>query len=161
MSTPPLRIALSAEEDKTLQELSQASSAPRRSRERAEVLRLNHRGWSTQQIAEYLDWRVATVRQAIYRWRDQGLMGLWDQPRSGRPPRLTAEDWAHLRHCLDEEEQTYTSGQLVEELETRGVQLSRRQLRRLLKKNDIAGNGLVSPIVGNKTPLNGLESRQN
>lgn len=126
MSPPPLRIALSAEEDKTLQELSQASTAPRRTRERAEALRLNHRGWPTQQIAEYLDWRVATVRQAIYRWRDQGLMGLWDQPRSGRPPRLSTEDWAHLHHCLDEEEQTYTSAQLVEELETRGVQLSRR-----------------------------------
>lgn len=135
MSPPGLRIELSAEEDKTLHELAQASTVPRRTRERAEVLRLNHRGWTTQQIAEYLDWRVATVRSAIYRWRDQGLMGLWDQKRSGRPPRLSDVDWAHLHHCLDKEEQTYTSAQLVKELEEkRGVQLSRRQLRRLLKK---------------------------
>ena len=135
MSPPGLRIQLSAEEDKTLHELAQACTVPRRTRERAEVLRLNHRGWTTQQIAEYLDWRVATVRTAIYRWRDQGLMGLWDQPRSGRPPRLNDGDWAHLRHCLENEEQTYTSAQLVEELEKRrGVYLSRRQLRRLLKK---------------------------
>ena len=134
MSPPGLRIELSAEEDKTLHELAQASTVPRRTRERAEALRLNHRGWTTQQIAEYLDWRVATVRTAIYRWRDQGLMGLWDQTRSGRPSRLSDEDWAHLRHCLEQEEQTYTSGQLVEELEKRGVALSRRQLRRLLKK---------------------------
>lgn len=134
MSPPGLRIELSAEEDQTLHELAQASRVPRRTRERAEALRLNHRGWTTQQIAEYLDWRVATVRQAIYRWRNQGLMGLWDQPRSGRPPRLNDDDWAHLRHCLDKEEQTYTSAQLVEELDKRCVQLSRRQLRRLLKK---------------------------
>ena len=134
MSPPGLRVELSAEEDITLHELAQASTVPRRTRERAEVLRLNHRGWTTQQIAEYLDWRVATVRTAIYRWRDEGLMGLWDQPRSGRPSRLSDADWAHLRHCLEKQEQTYTSAQLVEELDKRGVQLSRRQLRRLLKK---------------------------
>ena len=152
MSRPGLRIQLSAEEDKTLHELAQASTVPRRTRERAEALRLNHRGWKTSEIAEYLDWRVATVRQAIYRWRDQGLMGLWDQSRSGRPSCLSDEDWAHLHHCLDQDEQTYTSRQLVEELNQRGVSLSRRQLRRLLKKKiSLETNPSVSSATARPT----------
>ncbi|MEP0912924.1 helix-turn-helix domain-containing protein [Leptolyngbya sp. GB1-A1] len=76
MTRPRLQVVLTAEEDRTLLELRTASSVPQRTKDRAEVLRLSHRGWTTEQIAEYFDWRVETVRETIYCWRKQGLEGL-------------------------------------------------------------------------------------
>lgn len=84
MTRPRLPAILTAEEDRTLLELRTASSVPQRTKDRAEVLRLSHQGWTTDKIAEYFGWRVETVRETLYRWRDQGLGGLWDAPRQGR-----------------------------------------------------------------------------
>jgi len=89
MSTPPLRVELSSEEDRTLQELRAAPGVPQRTKDRAEALRLSHRGWIPHQIAEYLGWQVATARRAIHRWQQDGLYGLWDSPRSGRRPQCS------------------------------------------------------------------------
>ena len=142
MSTPRLQVTLSAEEDRTLFELRRAETIPQRTKDRATALRLNHRGWTTEQIAEYLDWRVATVRQTIHRWRDQGLGGLWDSPREGRPRRWEEADMAYVETTIEESTTTVNSGQVVNKLEQeRKVTLSRRHLRRVLKKRAVAGNG--------------------
>ena len=141
MSPPFLQIELSSEEDKTLHELARAGSVPARTRERAEALRLSHRGWKPQQIADYFDWSVATARKTLVRWETDGLMGLWDKPRPGLTPRWSPEDMAHVDKLLKDQKQTYTSTQLVQELaEKRQVELSPRQMRRLLKKRVTDGS---------------------
>lgn len=135
MSTPPLRVDLSAEEDQTLQELRVAPGIPQRTKDRAEALRLSHRGWTPHQIAEYLGWQVATARTAIHRWQQAGLYGLWDRPRTGRPPRCSPAVIIALEQHLSVEERTVNSRQLVEHLaDVHGICLSRSHLRRLLKK---------------------------
>jgi transposase len=135
MSTPPLRVELSSEEDRTLQELRAAPGVPQRTKDRAEALRLSHRGWTPHQIAEYLGWQVATARRAIHRWQQDGLYGLWDSPRSGRRPQCSMAVITTLEKTLSAEERTVNSRQLVEHLaEVHGIHLSRGHLRRLLKK---------------------------
>jgi transposase len=135
MTRPLLQVTLNAEEDRTLLELRTSTSIPQRTKDRAEVLRLSHRGWTTEAIADYLDWQVETVRKTIYRWRKEGLGGLWDAPRTGRPPKWTEADIASLEQSLQQEGQTHNSHQLVRQLyQERTVSLSRRQLRRILKK---------------------------
>jgi transposase len=135
MSTPTLRVNLSGEEDRTLQELRTASGVPQRTKARAEALRLSHRGWTPHQIAEYLDWQVATARTTIHRWQQDGLYGLWDRPRSGRPPHCSAAIMTALTQQILNEERTVNSYQLVEHLaEVHDIHLSRGHLRRLLKK---------------------------
>ncbi len=152
MSPPFLQVALTPEEDKTLHELARASSVPARTRERAQALRLNHRGWKAEQIAEYFGWSPATARTTLYRWENDGLMGLWDQPRPGRTPRWSEEDMAHVDKLLQEQKQSYTSTQLVQELASeRQVELSPRQMRRLLKKRVIAGSGRGTRTGSSKT----------
>lgn len=137
MSTPTLRVNLSGEEDRTLQELRTASGVPQRTKARAEALRLSHRGWTPHQIAEYLDWQVATARTAIHRWQQHGLYGLyglWDRPRSGRPPHCSMAVMTSLTQHIAREERTVNSAQLVEHLaEVHDIHLSRGHLRRLLK----------------------------
>jgi len=148
MSTPTLRVALSSEEDRTLQELRTASGVPQRTKDRAEALRLSHRGWTPHQIGEYLGWQVATARTALHRWQQAGLYGLWDRPRSGRPPQCSTAVMTALTQHIANEERTVNSRQLVEHLaEVHDIHLSRGHLRRLLKKNDIGGNALATAIV--------------
>jgi transposase len=141
MTRPRLQAILTIEEDRTLLELRTATSVPQRTKDRAEVLRLSHRGWTTEKIAEYFDWRVETVRETFYRWRDQGLGGLWDAPRPGRRLRWQEADMVHLEQSLQQTAQTHNAKQLVHQLQQeRQVTLSPRHLRRILKKRATAGS---------------------
>ena len=152
MSTPWLQVSLTPEEDQTLFELRSAPAIPQRTKDRAEALRLNHRGWTPHQIAEYFNWQVATVRQAIHRWQDPGLYGLWDAPRQGRPRRWQEADRVSLEATIQQEERTVNSAQLVQQRhQDRHVGLSRRHLRRVLKKRAIAGNGHGTVTRGDRT----------
>ena len=162
MSTPRLQVTLSSDEDRTLFELRRADTVPQRTKDRATALRLNHRGWTTEEIGEYLDWQVATVRQTIHRWRDQGLGGLWDSPRAGRPRRWEEEDMAYVEATIEESTTAVNSRQLVTQLEQeREVTLSRRHLRRVLKKRAIAGNVHGTATRASKTLLFEPPSKQN
>ncbi len=162
MSTPRLQVTLSSEEDRTLFELRRAETVPQRTKDRATALRLNHRGWTTEQIAEYLGWQVATARQTIHRWRDQGLGGLWDSPREGRPRRWEEDDMAYVETTIKESTTTVNSRQLVNQLEQeREVTLSRRHLRRVLKKRAIGGNAHGTATRASKTRLSEPPSKQN
>ncbi|MEB3188816.1 MAG: helix-turn-helix domain-containing protein, partial [Snowella sp.] len=74
----PLKISLTKEEEITLRELSYAKVVPQRVKQRATALRLNALGLSVAQIAEHMDWAPQTVREAIHRWQEGGLYGLWE-----------------------------------------------------------------------------------
>ena len=136
-----LQINLSEAEDITLRELSLAASVPRRTRERAQALRLNHQGWQVSEIASFLDCSPQRIRVTIHRWEIQGLMGLWEAPGRGRPQRWSEADLALIETCLDEEPRTYTTEQLANHLyEHRQVKLSADRLGRILKKRPGAGS---------------------
>lgn len=151
MSSPPLRVFLTLEQDRTLFELRTATTVPQRSKDRAEVLRLSHRGWKVDKIAAYFGWSIPTVRETIHRWQRQGLGGLWDAPRAGRRPQWQEADLAHLEATLEQAPQTYSSAQLAEQLkQQRNVRLSRYQVQRILKKRALAGNAPAAAIDGCK-----------
>ncbi|MBW4552073.1 MAG: helix-turn-helix domain-containing protein [Aphanocapsa sp. GSE-SYN-MK-11-07L] len=78
-----LRVFLTAEEDRTLFELRTARTVPQRVKDRAEVVRLNAKGWYVEKIAVHFDWHVDTIREALRRWQKEGLEGLWDAPCPG------------------------------------------------------------------------------
>ena len=145
-----LRIILSEAEDITLRELSLAASVPRRTRERAQALRLNSQGWKVAEIATFLDCSPQRIRVTIHRWEIQGLMGLWEAPGRGRPQSWSDDDLEFVETCLDEEPRTYTTHQLANHLyEQRQVKLSADRLSRILKKR--AGAGSERAI--NRLPL--------
>ena len=135
MTSPPLRVFLTSEQERTLFELSKAPNVPQRTKDRSQALRLSSMGWKVDKIAVYLKWASSTVRTAIHRWKNRGLMGLWDAPRSGRKRKLLPENIELITEKLDKEQRTYNTRQLLEILATvNQVHLSERQLRRILKK---------------------------
>ena len=129
MSSPPLRVFLTSSQERTLFELSKAPNVPQRTKDRSQALRLSSMGWKVDKIAVYFKWADSTVRTAIHRWKNIGLMGLWDSPRSGRKRKWQPENIAEITEKLDKEKRTYNSRQLLEILATlNGVYLSERQL---------------------------------
>ena len=131
----PLRVKLSLEEEKTLKELEKASSVPYRTRNRAQMLKLNAKGINAPEIARIFDCHEHTVRAAIQRWLNKGLVGLWSDRGRGAKPKWKSEDIEYIETCLMEEERTYNSVQLARKLkQERAVNLSSDRLRRILKK---------------------------
>lgn len=129
-----LKITLTLDEDRTLEELELAKEVPRRTKRRASVLRLNSRGWTVKAIADYLGWAESTVRQTIHRWNKSGLLGLWDASGRGKKATWTDEDWQVLKQWLDEP-RSISSRQLSQRLaRERQVFLGAEQVRRILKK---------------------------
>ena len=130
-----LRAYLTPEEDRTLFELRTTTTVPQRVKDRAEVLRLSHRGWYVEQIADFFSWHLQTVRETLHRWQEKGLGGLWEAPGRGKQRRWSEADLEYLERLLAEEPRTYNSKQLAQKLwDDRQVKLSPGHLRELLKK---------------------------
>ncbi len=137
----PVRVVLTAEEDRTLRELRLATTVPQRTRDRAHMVRLNAQGWNAPALAEIFECCEHTVRASLKRWQTDGLSGLWDAPGRGDKPRWQEADLEYLEQCLEQEPRTYNSQQLAQKLrEQRQVTLSADRVRRLLKKRAFAGN---------------------
>lgn len=61
-----------------------------RERRRALAILGHHRGQSLSQLAALFAVRYATVHDWLRRWQGQGLTGLAEGLRAGRPPKLDA-----------------------------------------------------------------------
>ncbi|MBD2077290.1 helix-turn-helix domain-containing protein [Phormidium sp. FACHB-592] len=136
----PLQVKLTVEEDTTIRELSLATEVPRRTRQRAIVIRLNSAGWRVGQIAQHLQLHEHSVRRAIRQWQRVGLYGLWEKRRPGRQHSWHEADVKVVEQWL-QEEHSYTSPQLCPKLASeRQVHLSQRSMSRLLQKRGSVGN---------------------
>jgi transposase len=141
----PLRIILSEESDRTLQELRVAPRVAQQIKDRAHMVRLNAQGWNVPAIAEIFECQEQTVRETLRRWKNGGLGGLWDIPGRGMKRRWCEADLQYLEDRLDQEQRTYNSTQLSALLEQeRGVKLSADRIRRILQKRGSTGSAPVT-----------------
>lgn len=157
----PLRVYLSEAEDTELLEFQKQPGVPQRVKARAEMVRLNHYGWSVAKIAEYKHNSPHTVRASLHRWQNQGKTGLWERGNRGRKRQWQEADLQYLETSLQQEQRTYNAAQLAQKLAAeRGVILSSDRLRKLLKKRSGAGKGpdTLSPNI--PTPSSKLPSKR-
>ncbi len=90
--TVPLQLRpLSPDEARDLQALAQAQKVEARIRERARICWLAHQGRRVAEISATVGVGHRTVRRWIHRFNAEGLAGLTDAPRRGRPPMYTPE----------------------------------------------------------------------
>ncbi len=108
-------------------------------RRRAQAVELGSRGYRRTAIADLLNVHCETVSGWLDLWDTQGLRGLYDQPRSGRPPRFTPTEAEQVR--LEVEQSPRQLRPVQARLQARlGKTASRQTLRRVLKKS-MAGAG--------------------
>jgi transposase len=111
-----------------------------RVRERARIIRLLHRGQKHQEVADLLAISIGQVYWWHQRWRKEGLAGLSDKQRTGRPTIGTEEVRAQLEKLLETEPQelgyaftVWNAPRLLTYMkEEAGVQMHENTLRNIL-----------------------------
>jgi transposase len=83
--------AHSAEERAAVERVAHSRTAQARQVERAKVVLAALEGEGVGAIAQRFDLSPATVYLWLHRFEEQGLAGLADKPRGGRPPTYTRE----------------------------------------------------------------------
>lgn len=87
---------LTTEETQEVGRLARSRTAPARLVERARIVDLAARGWRAPGIADEVGVSQRTVRRWVKQFTAQGLAGLADAPRSGRPATYAPEDVGEL-----------------------------------------------------------------
>lgn len=77
---------LTEEEQAEINKRARSRTAEVREVERAQIVKLSSEGKAVKGIAAELGMREDKVRFWIHRFNDDGVAGLADEPRSGRPP---------------------------------------------------------------------------
>jgi transposase len=109
---------------------------------RAQAVRDVVKGQRLQTVSDTLHFTYSALRKWVYRFAHQGVHGLVDRPRSGRPPKVTCALEQHLQRLVEQdplEHGSLHSQWSCRELATvlareTGVQLGRESVRGVLKK---------------------------
>ena len=112
-------------------------------RQRAMGLRLLHEGESPKEVAEFLDVSQPTVYDWHHRWQREGLEGLANRPKSGRPMKATDNYITQLEETVEQDPQDlgyafsiWTTERLRLHLKAKtGIELKPTQFKALLKEN--------------------------
>jgi transposase len=131
----------------TEQELTAVETAIHRDkrpevRQRCIVIRLLHLGHKPEQIAEMQAVSKPTIYGWYDRWRSDGVEGLANKPKSGRPPKADDEYTVALQEVIEKEPSElgynfaiWTIDRLRAHLEKKtGISLSESRFRALLKR---------------------------
>ena len=129
---------------KELAEIEKAIRQDKRAevRQRAMVIRLLHLGQKLEAVAEQQMVSVPTIYNWHKLWREQGIEGLANKPKTGRPAKATEAYCRQLEEVLDKEPAEFgyrfaiwTTDRLRTHLEKEtGILLSEGRFRALLKK---------------------------
>ena len=109
---------------------------------RAQAVRDVVKGQRIQHVSNALQFTYSALRKWVHRFANQGIQGLVDRPRSGRPPKVTCELEQHLNRLVAQDplehgalHSQWSCRELAAVLacET-GVHLGRESVRGVLKK---------------------------
>jgi putative transposase len=112
-------------------------------RQRAMGIRLLHEGKTPKMVAEFFSVSQPTVYDWHRRWQSQGVEGLANRPKSGRPLKANQAYTDALKQVIEQDPQDlgysfsiWTTERLRLHLKAQtGTELKRTQLRTVLKEN--------------------------
>jgi transposase len=105
-----------------------------RVRQRAHAILLSSKGYTITQLQEIFDVDRDTISVWIDRFEAQGIAGLEDKPRPGRPSIYTDEELNQLKDLVDNEPRQLKQAQAILQQNTEKTSCS-ETLKRALKKN--------------------------
>lgn len=164
--------AISEEERKTIERLMHARNTPVGKLKRAQIIWLASQGCKTPEIAKQLEVSERTVRNRLHRFNEQGLQGLEEAPRAGRPVTYTPEEVSNiiqiaLSHPRDrgEDYATWTLDRLVDYLHrVTGIRMKRSRISEIFiarsaSIGDMKRRGLASGSIPTSPKKGGHRNR--
>src|SRR5262249_44394116 len=151
------RVAQDAQEERVVRKMAASRHGPADWIQHAAMVVRSWDGERVEAIAEALQCSAQTVRRRLHRFDAEGIDGLGDRPRAGRPRRLTTEDDSRLlalvRQAPPGKLVTQPDGRLVAEEEegaaqwsldalataaqAQGIPVGRSQIRRILRREGV------------------------
>ncbi len=128
-------VSLSPEQLSELDAVMQSKYCDKRSFKRLQSIKLNARRYSIPQVSELLEVHYNSVYNWITRYEKEGVAGLKDKPKSGRPTILTEEDKQRVEGFIQDTPQQPKVVLARVEAEL-GKSMSRDTLRRVLRSLD-------------------------
>ena len=128
-------VSLSPEQLSELDAVMQSKDCDKRSFKRLQSIKLNARGYSILQVSELLEVHYNSAYNWITRYEKEGVAGLKDKPKSGRPTILTEEDKQRVEEFIQDTPQQPKVVLARVEAEL-GKSMSRDTLRRVLRSLD-------------------------
>jgi len=125
-------IPLSPTELTTLQQMSD-NHPIRRVRIRAHALKLSDKGFTMPEIAIIYSTDARTVSGWIQRWETEGVAGLYDRPREGRPSILTPDEQRQVIQWIQASPKEMNKVRATIQQHTQ-KQISRKTIKRIAKK---------------------------
>ena len=127
---------LTEDERKTIERLVHARSTPVGKLKRAQIIWLASQGQDAPEIAQQLGVGPDMVRLRLKRFNEQGLAGLEEAPRSGRPTTYTPEEVSTVIQTalskpqdVGEDYAMWTLDRLVEHLQrVKGIRIKRSRI---------------------------------
>ncbi len=153
--------AMNDEEIETIRRLAHSRTAPARAVQRARIVWLAHRGQRVSAIAQELHLTPTTVRSWLKRFNGQGLTGLEEQPRPGRPATYSPEQVSEVIATALTDPQTlslpfacWTLDRLQAYLnEGKGIWIKRTRIDELLLAKACAGASRKLGLASGWIPL--------
>ena len=141
---------LSEEERVTLEEMHK-NHPLHWTRIRAHALLLSAQGYRVQAIAKLYKVCRQTVSTWIKMWEREGLVGLVDKARSGRPRQLTPVEEEEVLKCLQEDPRSIK--RVLAELSKRwGIEVSRSTIKRLCKRAGLSWKRVRKSLKQKRDP---------
>lgn len=110
-----------------------------KTRDRLEMVRLSHAGWTVPQIARHFGLTDSRVRHWIKVFLTGGFDALDSKKPPGPPVKLTGQILAHLQQVLGQDGRTWTAPQVQEWLEQHyHLTVNRNWLSEVLVKNGLS-----------------------
>lgn len=154
------RVRLTEEQLTKLRQLTRDPGTKPRTRDRLEMVRLSHAGWSATRIAQHLQQSPERVRFWLRRFLQEGFAGLPDQPHVGQQSAFTPALREALRAELAKGDRTWTAAQLADWLEEHdGLRLSADWLGRLLKREKLSYKRTQRRLKHKQDPTKVAEKR--
>lgn len=107
-----------------------------RVRNRAHIIILSNDKRQIKDISNICGVTRYTVSTTIDNWKENGLAGIYDKPRSGRPRSLTPEDEEFIHELVDEESRSVKKIVIALE-DQRGKKVSKETVKRVIKKRRV------------------------
>lgn len=148
MARPHIRLQLPQDDREILRSWLRASKTQRSLSERAHMILLCGDGLTATEVSEKLSKRLRTVQMWRKRYLEQGLSGLEDRPRSGRPRQLSpAKVRAILKATVESipQEATYWSVRLMAEY----AGVSKHQVAQIWRAADLKPHRVRSFKISN------------
>jgi transposase len=105
-------------------------------RRRAHLIILSADGFSIGEIARIYQVHRDTVVTTFERWEKEGITGLYDAPKSGRPPKLSKDEADKAIKFLKEDPRSIKKALIVTK-ENTGKEISEWTLKRIAKKDKL------------------------